>query len=67
MTRRESEALKAGDVVRWQRDGEYGEVTETNWVGVKIVWDDGQVGVIHHDDMGEISRIDAAPNAATKE
>jgi hypothetical protein len=33
-----------------------GKVIETGYSAVKIAWDDGQVGIIHHDDMQDVSR-----------
>lgn len=54
MTSTESKTLKRADAVVFS-DGVGGTVVETGNVGVRIVWDDGQEGVIHHDDMQDVS------------
>ena len=55
MTSKESKALKAGDAVVFS-DGVNGVVVSTGNVGVRMKWDDGQDGVIEHDDMQDVSR-----------
>jgi preprotein translocase subunit YajC len=55
MTTKESKKLKAGDRVVFS-DGVAGTVNQTGYVGVQINWEDGQCGVIHHDDMECVSR-----------
>ncbi len=47
--------LKIGTRVRFS-DGVFGTVIETGYNAVKVDWEDGQVGIIHHDDMQEVSR-----------
>lgn len=56
MDRKASERLKIGDRLRYISDGALGTVTETGYSGVKIAWEDGQIGIIHHDDMEVVSR-----------
>lgn len=58
MKREISKKLKVGDTVIFS-DGVKGKVIETNWMAVKIVWDDGQIGIIHHDDMREVEKVKA--------
>lgn len=55
LTAKESKKLKIGDRVRFN-DGAEGIVIERNWMAVKITWDDGQIGVIHHNDMECVER-----------
>lgn len=55
MTSKESKALKAGDAVVFS-DGVNGVVVSAGNAGVRMKWEDGQEGVIHHDDMREVSR-----------
>lgn len=50
--------LKIGDRVRDDDDECPGTVIEANWMAVKIQWDDDQVGILHHRDMGHISRLE---------
>lgn len=59
MTMKESKQLKVGDAVVFS-DGVTGIVNQTGYVGVQINWTDGQCGVIHHDDMQDVSRAPVA-------
>ena len=54
MNTKEAKRLEIGQRVRFS-DGVLGTVTEKNWMAVKVEWDDGQVGVIHFDDMADVS------------
>ena len=56
MDRKQSEKLLVGSRVRFS-DGVLGTVTDTGYSGVHIKWDDGQQGVIHHDDMQDVSPL----------
>lgn len=56
MEAKASKRLAIGSRVRFSQDGVLGTVTEKNWMAVKIAWDDGQIGIIHHDDMQDVSR-----------
>lgn len=60
MTEKESRQLQVGDNVSSDQlpPGEHhtGHVTETNYHAVKMRWDDGQVGIVHHLDMATIDR-----------
>jgi preprotein translocase subunit YajC len=58
MTSKESKKLKAGDTVMFN-DGTPGKVISVGNAGVRMEWDDGQAGVIHHDDMDCVSRQSA--------
>jgi len=56
----ESKKLRVGDAVATDQlppdEHHVGEVTETNWHAVKILWDDSQVGIVDHRDMEKIDR-----------
>ena len=56
MDKREAKKLLIGDPVVFS-DGVKGKVTEKNWMAVKIEWDDGQIGIIHLNDMQDVSRV----------
>jgi preprotein translocase subunit YajC len=56
MTTKEAKKLKVGDKVVFS-DGVEGTVTETNWMAIKVVWCDGQVGTIHHGDMAQVRKV----------
>ena len=55
MTTKEAKKLKVAERVKFS-DGVLGTIMETGYNAVKIAWDDGQVGVIHLDDMQEVER-----------
>lgn len=58
MTERESKKLKAGDRVMWDGDEtDLGSVTECDYLCVRIKWDNGQEGTVHHADMKKISKV----------
>jgi hypothetical protein len=60
MTGAQSRTLKAGDRVSWQTVmNDLGTVTETNWAGVTIRWDNRSEQAILHNDM---SAVFAVPN-----
>jgi len=63
MTSKESKTLKKGDAVVFN-DGVGGTVVSTGNACVRMVWDDGQEGVIHHDDMACVSRAATSLRAA---
>jgi len=50
-TNDQSRALIVGDRVRWNNDiNDQGTVTETNWAGVTIKWDNrGEQAILHND------------------
>jgi hypothetical protein len=57
MTGEQSRRLKIGDLVCWQKDNtDQGTVTETNWAGVTVEWDNRGEQAILHNDMGQIER-----------
>jgi hypothetical protein len=55
MTSKESKSLRPGDAVVFA-DGVKGTVVSAGNAGVRMDWADGQSGVIHHDDMKDVSR-----------
>jgi hypothetical protein len=58
MTGDQSRALKVGDKVRWQKDqADQGIVTETNWAGLTVKWDNRSEQAILHNDMGSSERV----------
>jgi hypothetical protein len=58
MTGEKSRQLKVGDKVCWQNDNaDKGSVTETNWSGVTIKWDNRREQPILHNDMAQIERV----------
>jgi hypothetical protein len=58
MTGDQSRALKVGDKVRWQKDqADQGIVTETNWAGLTVKWDNRSEQAILHNDMGSLERV----------
>jgi hypothetical protein len=58
MTGEKSRALKVGNRVRWQEDqADQGTITETNWAGVAIKWDNRSEQTILHNDMGPVERV----------
>jgi hypothetical protein len=60
MTGTESRSLHVGARVRWGGDKEdQGTVTETNWAGVTVKWDNRSLQSVLHNDM---RRIDGMPN-----
>jgi len=57
MTGEQSRRLKVGNKVCWQKDeADHGTVTETNWAGVTIRWNNRGERTILHNDMGQIER-----------
>lgn len=59
MDRREAKRIKIGDRVQiWAEspDACTGTAIEVGYNAVKFEWDDGQIGVIHLNDMKEVSR-----------
>jgi hypothetical protein len=58
MTGDQSRLLKVGDRVCWQNDGrDQGTVTETNWAGVTIKWDNRAEQTILHNDMRQVEWV----------
>jgi len=59
MTGDQSRLLRVGDRVYWSTDkNDIGTVTEKNWAGVTIKWDNRSEQTILHNDM---SRLERAP------
>jgi hypothetical protein len=58
MTGDQSRTLSVGERVCWQNDGrDQGTVTETNWAGVNIKWDNRAEQTILHNDMRQVERV----------
>jgi preprotein translocase subunit YajC len=57
MDSKTAKQVKVGDRVRFS-DGVCGTVRDMGYNAVEIKWDDGQQGVIHHDDMQDVSKSD---------
>jgi hypothetical protein len=58
MTGAQSRQLAVGDRVRWQASKtDLGTVTEKNWAGVTIKWDNRSEQAILHNDMGQVERV----------
>jgi hypothetical protein len=58
MTGDQSRTLSVGERVCWQNDGrDQGTVTETNWAGVTIKWDNRAEQTILHNDMAQVERV----------
>jgi hypothetical protein len=57
MTGEQSRLLKVGDRVCWgATTSDVGTVTETNWAGVTIKWNNRSLQTILHNDMARIER-----------
>jgi hypothetical protein len=58
MTGENSRKLKVGDKVCWQKDkADKGIITETNWAGVTVKWENRSEQAILHNDMAQIDRV----------
>lgn len=58
MTGDQSRLLKVGDRICWQKDqADQGTVTETNWAGLTVKWDNRSQQDIQHNDMAQIERV----------
>ena len=59
MTGTQSRALKIDDRVCWNSDKNdlRGTVTERNWSGVTIKWDNRSEQAILHNDMSQVERV----------
>jgi hypothetical protein len=58
MTGGQSRNLKVGDRVCWQSNGrDQGTVTQKNWAGVTIKWDNRAEQTILHNDMRSVERV----------
>jgi hypothetical protein len=63
MTRKEANRLKIGDrVTIWpdQQGEASGAIIEVGYCAIKFQWDDGEVSIIHKDDMENVERARAA-------
>jgi hypothetical protein len=57
MTGNQSRLLKVGDRVCWKASAtDQGTVTEKNWAGVTIKWDNRGEQTILHNDMAQVER-----------
>lgn len=58
MSEAESKRLRVGDRVYWDDDpADIGSVVETDYLCVRIKWENGQEGTIHHRDMSKVHRV----------
>ena len=58
MTGDQSRLLNVGDRVSWHNDrADQGTVTEKNWAGVTIKWDDRGEQTILHNNMTQVERV----------
>ena len=58
MTGDQSRLLNVGDRVCWEKSAtDLGTVTESNWAGVSINWDDGRASAILHNDMAQVELV----------
>ena len=58
MTGEQSRALKVGDRVQWDNSlTDRGTISEVDWRGVTIKWDDGRMNSIYHNDMAQVERV----------
>ena len=58
MTGEQSRQLKVGDRVCWgATTTDLGAVTETNWAGVTVKWDNRSEQAILHNDMARVERV----------
>jgi hypothetical protein len=58
MTGDQSRALKVGDRVCWgTTTTDLGTVTERNWAGVTVKWDNRSEQAIQHNDMAQVERV----------
>jgi hypothetical protein len=59
MDSKEAKKIKIGDRVQiWAErpDACTGTAIEVGYNAVKFEWDDGQIGIIHHNDMKDVAR-----------
>jgi hypothetical protein len=58
MTGDQSRYLKVGDRIQWDNSlTDRGTISEVDWRGVTIKWDDGRTNTIYHNDMAQIERV----------
>jgi hypothetical protein len=58
MTGDQSRQIQVGDRVWWNADNnDQGTVTEKNWAGVTIKWDNRSEQAILHNDMAQVERV----------
>jgi len=58
MTGDQSRYLSVGDRVCWNADkNDQGTVTEKNWAGVTVKWDNRSKQSILHNDMAQVERV----------
>ncbi len=58
MTGDQSRQLKLGDRVCWKADkNDQGTITEKNWAGVTVKWDNRGEQSILHNDMVQVERV----------
>jgi hypothetical protein len=58
MTGDQSRQLNVGERVYWSADkNDLGTVTEKNWAGLTVKWDNRSEQTILHNDMAQVERV----------
>jgi hypothetical protein len=58
MTGDQSRQLNVGDRVYWSADkNDLGTVTEKNWAGLTVKWNNRSEQTILHNDMAQVERV----------
>ncbi len=58
MTGEQSRELRVGDRVCWDNStADRGTVSDVDWRGVTIKWDDGHTNSVSHNDMARVERV----------
>lgn len=58
MTGEQSRLLATGNRVCWDNSlTDRGTISETDWSGVEIVWDDGRTEFCRHNDMAKVTLV----------
>jgi hypothetical protein len=58
MTGEQSRLLKVGDRVQWDNSlTDRGTISDVDWRGVTIKWDNNRTNSIYHNDMAQVERV----------
>jgi hypothetical protein len=58
MTGDQSRTLSVGDHICWHNDqADQGTITEKNWAGVTVKWDNRGEQAVLHNDMAQVERV----------
>jgi len=56
MTGDQSRLLRSGDRISWENSAiDQGTIADTSWSSVEIVWDNGHMSHVRHNDMGSVT------------